>query len=228
MLNPLRELTAIAQDAEVPVCVDAVSSAGGVPINMDELGIAVLATVSSKCLAAPPGLTLVAVGERGWNVMDKSGPPNHGWSQDLRVWREYDERWGDFHPSPTSMPTGLVLALGAALLRIARTGIGEHMAVMARAARRVREELARLGFKTMVTRDHSSPMVTAVSARPEFEISDLIGYLAREHDLIVAGGIGPLRGKMLRIGHMGKAATVQYATALLDAVRQFLGDRALV
>jgi len=226
MLNPIRELVSLAHNEGLPVFVDAISSGGGVPINMDELGIEVLVTLSSKCLAAPPGLSLVAVSPRGWAAMDRSGPPNHGFYQDLRTWREYDVAWGDFHPSPSSLPTNLVLALHAALLRIDRIGFEEHRESIAQAAQRVRDGLSDMGFSMMITGDHAGPMVTAVAARPEFDISELINYLDSEHGLVVAGGVGPLRGKMLRIGHMGKATTTVYTDALLYAVAQYLRGRA--
>jgi len=228
MLNPLRELVSIAHSAGLPVCVDAVSSAGGVPINMDDLGIEVLATTSSKCLAAPPGLALVAVSSRGWKAIGEAKSSRHGWLQDLRTWRDYDDRWGDHHPSPTSLPTGLVLALHAALEKIEEVGFEEHMAAIAKSADRVRAGMTRLGFRTMVRGIHASPTITSVLARPEFQLSDLIDYLAHEHRVILAGGIGSLRGKMLRIGHMGEATTTEYTDALLDGVEQFLSQRALV
>lgn len=228
MLNPLSELTALAHEAGLPVCVDAVSSGGGVPIAMDQLGIEILVTLSSKCLAGPPGLSLIAVSTRGWAVLDQVGPPNHGFYQDLRTWREYDVRWGDFHPSPSSMPTSLVFALHAALSGIQAMGIEEHMARIARAAQRVRDGLSDLGFAMPVQGDDAGPMITAVAARPEFELADLVNYLESEHDLLVAGGVGPLRGQMIRIGHMGMATTSEYTEALLSAVAQFLEGRGLV
>jgi alanine-glyoxylate transaminase/serine-glyoxylate transaminase/serine-pyruvate transaminase len=79
VLNPLRELAAVAHERNVPIIVDAVSSLGGVPLPVDEWGIDVCATVANKCLACPPGMALVSVRPPAWEKMAAKPERAHGW-----------------------------------------------------------------------------------------------------------------------------------------------------
>lgn len=227
VLNPLDEIVGVAHDFGVPVIVDAVASAGGVPVDVDRLGIEFLVTVANKALEAPPGLSLVSVSKRAWELIDKGGPRNHGWYLDLRTWRDYATRWADWHPFPVTLPTSVVRALHVSLSRIQREGLEAHFARFANAAEKVRRGLREMGFSMLVEGRYACPVVSAVRARPEFPVSEMAAYLERERGLMIAGGIGPLRGKIFRIGHMGKATTQEYIDALLSAVRDFLRARGL-
>jgi aspartate aminotransferase-like enzyme len=79
----------------------------------------------------------------------------------------------------------------------------------------------------MVNEPFASPIATAVKARPEFEVSELIEYLAQVHGILISQGIGPLQGKIFRVGHMGKAATRPYLMEFLFAVETFLRQKGL-
>ncbi len=228
VLNPLAEIVAAAHEAGVPVIVDAVASAGGVPIDMDGLGIEFLVTVANKALESPPGLAIVAVSPRAWELMDEGGPRHHGWYLDLRTWRDYATRWADWHPYPTTMPTNVLKALDVALTRIQREGLERHFNRFVEASRRVRDGLRNLGFEMFVEGRYACPVVSAVRARPEFTVRELANYLRDERDIMIAGGLGPLAGKVFRIGHMGKATTQEYIDAFLLATEDFLREKGLV
>jgi len=227
VLNPLDEIVGVAHEFGVPVIVDAVASAGGVPVDVDRLEIEFLVTVANKALEAPPGLSIVSVNKRAWELMDKGGPRHHGWYLDLRTWRDYATRWADWHPFPITLPTSVVRALHTSLLRIRREGLDNHFARFARAAEQVRQGLREMGFSMLVEGRYACPVVSAVRARPEFPVSEMAAYLEHERGLMIAGGIGPLRGKIFRVGHMGKATTQEYIDELLAAVRDFLHAKGL-
>jgi len=125
------------------------------------------------------------------------------------------------------MPTNNVLGLRASLRRILENGLEAHFARYRWAARAVRRGLEELGFKMLVEDSFASPIATAVMARPEFEVNELMDYLAQAHGILISGGIGPLRGKIFRVGHMGKAGTRPYLMEFLFAVETFLRRRGL-
>lgn len=227
VLNPLAEMVEAAHDAGVPVIVDAVASAGGVPIDMDGLGIEFLVTVANKALESPPGLAIVAVGPRAWELIDEGGPRYHGWYLDLRTWRDYATRWADWHPYPTTLPTNVLKALDVALTRIHQEGLEQHFARFVEASEQVRGGLRGLGFQMFVEGPFACPVVSAVRARPEFSVSELTAYLRDERDIMIAGGLGPLAGQIFRVGHMGKATTQEYIAAFLLAVEEFLREKGL-
>jgi aspartate aminotransferase-like enzyme len=84
-----------------------------------------------------------------------------------------------------------------------------------------------MGFELLVEDTFASPVATAVRARPEFEVSELQEYLAEAHSILISGGIGPLRGEIFRVGHMGEANTRPFLLELLFGVETFLRQRGL-
>jgi alanine-glyoxylate transaminase/serine-glyoxylate transaminase/serine-pyruvate transaminase len=222
VLNPVREIASLAGARGIPIVVDAVASLGGVPLAVDEWGLDVVVTVANKCLAAPPGLAPVSVSSRAWEVMASKPDRAHGWYLNLETWKEYAEKWADWHPFPTTLPTQNVLALRTALRDILAKGLDAYWGEHSEAAARVRRGLRELGFQLFVEGEYACPLITVVKGQPSFEVGDLMAYLYGEHGIKVSGGIGELSGKIFRVGHMGKATSKEYTDAFLTAVRSFL------
>ena len=221
VLNPLREIAAVARERGVPVIVDAVSSLGGVPLPVDEWGIDVCATVANKCLACPPGVALVSISRRAWEQMASKPERAHGWYLDLEVWKHYAADW-PWHPYPTTLPTNNVVALRTSLRHILGVGLEAQYAQFAHAAETVRSGLQRLGFRLFTEEGYSAPLVTAVYALPGMDVSDLQRYMMKEHQIMFAGGLDELAGKIFRVGHIGKAASDEYTHAFLAGVKAYL------
>ena len=227
VLNPLRELAKVTHEAGLLIIVDGIASLGGVNLPVDEWNIDVCVTVANKCLECPPGLAFISVSPMAWEWVDWNESQTHGWYLNLRTWREYAIKWADWHPFPTTMPTNNVLGLRVGLRLILDRGLETHFARYSRAAQAVRQGLAAVGFDMLVAEPFASPIATAVMTQPEFEVSELIEYLAQTHSIHVSGGIGLLRGKIFRVGHMGKAATPLYLMEFLFAVETFLRQKGL-
>jgi alanine-glyoxylate transaminase/serine-glyoxylate transaminase/serine-pyruvate transaminase len=222
VLNPLRDIATVAREFDVPLVVDAVSSMGGVPLPVDEWGIDVCVTVSNKCLACPPGLCPLSVSQRAWQQVDRKSDRAHGWYLDLGVWKDYAHRWGSWHPYPTTLPTNNIVALLASLRRILAEGLEAYYAHHVRAARSVRDRLAQLGFQLLTPEPYSSPLITAVYGLPGMDVDDFRRYLVQEWQIMIAGGLDDLAGKIFRVGHMARAATAEYTGRFLDGVDAYL------
>jgi len=222
VLNPLPEIVAVARELEVPVIVDAVSSMGGVPLPVDELGIDVCVTVANKCLACPPGVAPISVSEGAWRQIEARPDRAHGWYLDLSTWKHYATHWAHWHPYPTTMPTNVVVALRASLRRILDGGLEAHYERHRSAARRVRSVLGRLGFEALTPEAYTSPLITALYGLPGMDVEDLRRYLVDEWQIMIAGGLEDLSGKIVRVGHIGKAASPEYVERLLDGVEAYL------
>jgi len=225
VLNPLRELADVAHEAGLPIVVDAISSLGGVPLPVDEWGIDVCVTVANKCLECPPGLAFISVSPRAWEWVDRHDGQTHGWYLNLRTWRQYATDWADWHPYPVTLPTNNILGLRVSLRRILAEGLEAHFARYQRAARTVRQGLGAVGFEMLIEEPFASPIATAVKARPEFTVRELMEYLAQAHGILISGGLGPLAGKIFRVGHMGKAVTRSYLMDFLFAVEEFVRQK---
>ncbi len=222
VLNPLEQIASVAREFEVPLVVDAVSTMGGIPVAVDEWGIDLCVTVSNKCLASLAGVAPVSVSQRAWDLMDGRGGQTNGWYLNLRTWRDFAVNWSPWHPYPTTLPTGLFVALLASLRRILTEGLDVTYARHAEAAQTVRRGLARLGFELFVPEAHMSPLITAVRGLPGMDVDELRRYLLEEWQVMIAGGLEELRGRLLRVGHMGKAASAEYSEQLLRGMEAFL------
>lgn len=222
VVNPLPALAEAVREAGRVIVVDAVSSLGGIELPVDEWGIDVCVTASNKCLEALPGVGFVSVGPRAWELVDSQPGLGHGWYLNLKTWREYAQEWGSWHPTPVTMPVNILLGVLVRLRKIMKGGLEEHLAKYVRASRIVRTGLRNAGFEMFVPDKYAAPIVTAVKARPEFEVEELSRWLENERGLVVGGALGELAGKIFRVGHLGKAATREYLLDFLVAVEEFL------
>jgi alanine-glyoxylate transaminase/serine-glyoxylate transaminase/serine-pyruvate transaminase len=227
VLNPLRELVEVTHEAGKAVVVDAVSSLGGIELPVDAWGIDVCVTAANKCLEALPGVGFVSIGPRAWELVDSHPGIGHGWYLDLRTWRKYAREWGTWHPSPVTLPVNIILAARTSLRKIINGGLEAHLAKYVRASRAVRAGLRNVGFEMFVPDEYAAPIVTAVKARPEFEVAELSKWLADERGIAIGGGLGELAGKIFRVGHLGKAAARESLMDFLFSVEEFLRHKGI-
>jgi alanine-glyoxylate transaminase/serine-glyoxylate transaminase/serine-pyruvate transaminase len=227
VLNPLKGLTTVAQEFRLAVIVDAVASFGGTRIPVDAWGIDACVSVANKCLAVPPGVALMTISPHAWEMVKANTTP-HGWYHDLRTWAWYIENWGDWHPYPTTLPTNNIVALNRTLKDIFEMGLDAHFASFCDAAARVRAGMAELGFGMLPDEAYAAPMISAFTAREGVKIGEMLAYLLNEHHLMLSGGLGDLRGKIFRVGHMGEARKLETIDALLGATREFLTKKGLL
>lgn len=222
VLNLLRELAQVVREEGKVIVVDTVSSLGSMDLYVDDWGIDVCVTSANKCLEAVSGIGFISVSPRAWALVDRLAEKNHGWYLNLKTWRKYDKEWGSWHPSPVILPSNNVLAVLTSMRRIVNGGLDAHFAKYARASQAVRKGLENLGFEMFVPEAYASTVVTAVKARPEFEVAELSKWLAEERNIAIGGGLGILSGKIFRVGHLGKAAEREYLIDFLFAVEEFL------
>lgn len=221
-LNPLRTIAALGKERGLPVIVDAVTALGGVELCMDAWGVDVCVSAPQKALAAPAGLGLVAVARSAWAYMDSHPVGPRGWYQDLRTWRHYGEQSPAFHPQPATMPTGTLAALHFQTRRILEQGLEHYIARHARASRRFRDGAKVAGFELLVPEAEATPQLSAV-VLPAWVSADVaLAALREQHNLVAGSGLGELRGRIIRIGHMGKAASDEYVDAALRALADVL------
>lgn len=190
--------------------LDGVSSLGAVPLGLSQADVDIAITASQKAWMTPPGLSLLSVSPRAWERIESCRSPRC--YLDLALARRYAKR-GE---TPWTPALTLLYGLDAALDLILAEGPATVAARHVRLACRIRAGLRDLGFTTLADEIHASPTVTAALLPPGVEYPGLTDTLSSEYGIEVAGGQGDLRGKIVRIGHMGHIhdADVDY---LLDA-----------
>ncbi len=221
VLNPVRELGEVCRRRDVVFMVDAVSTLGGAELRTDDWGIDLCATASQKCLEAPPGLGLVSVSERAWDVISKSKGP--GWYLNLNIWRKYAENWEDWHPFPVTMAVPAFKALKRSLEMILEEGLETRWERHRRASALLREGMRKFGLEPFVPDEWASPTVTSILPPDGLSPEDIIEYVRKRHGIRLAGGIGKYEGKVFRVGHMGPGATEAAVAGVLRAVEDALG-----
>ena len=174
--NPVGEIAAAARQAspETLICVDAVSSLGGVKIDMDGRGLDVVLSSSQKCLGLPPGLSLDAVSDRA--LERARNVPDRGWYFDfLRLERH---RLNDSTPATPPMP--LIYALRVQLDRIWEEGLENRFARHCAMAERLHDWVLERGLGLFAPDGFRSTTVTAVNNHLELEFDKLNAYLMKK------------------------------------------------
>ncbi len=225
ILNPIREIAALAHQRGKLVMIDAVSSLGSVDFKMDDWNIDIAVSASQKGLGGAPGLALVAVGEQTWEQIANQPERPRSWYLDLRRWQWYAEHMADYHPFPVTMPTPAILGLRAGLLSLLEDGLEARIARYEVRARRLRAGLRALGLPPSVPDALMSPVLTVAAVPEGTTASEIVNYLTREHHIRITTGFGEARETIIRIGHMGGAISEADIDALLAGLRAFLAER---
>lgn len=223
--NPVPELAKLAHSHDIPICVDAISAVAGYDFPVDDWELDLVCTSSNKALEIPPGLGIVTVSARAWEIIEaKKERAQRGWYHNLSTWRGYRTSATNQRTAPTTQPTTLIVALHASLKRILEVEtLSGHWARYAWAQRAVRAGLRNLGFEMLVCDADASHTVTTFHKRPDMENEmELRQFLLEEHGYLISSAWGPLAGKVHRVGHMGRASAPDYLIPCLVGIEDFV------
>lgn len=225
ILNDLKTLSNVVGGFGPLLIVDAVSSVGGVEVDVDGWGIDILIGGSQKVLNAPAGLTILTVSEEAWERVDRVG--YSGFYLGLRQWRDMLDGKRVF---PYTFSESLLYALSESLDMLLEEGMPEvyRRHLVAREASWA--ALEALGLEPYpLTISDSSPTVTAIMVPEGVDEKALRRLCWDKYGVLIGGSWGRLEGKVVRIGHMGVQASLSHVvvgyTALAASLRE-LGYRA--
>jgi pyridoxamine--pyruvate transaminase len=226
-INPVDEIGAICARHGAHLIVDAVSSWGGMPASPDACQAAIYVTGPSKCLGCPPGLSLVAVSERGWAKMAANPKAPRASLLSILDWQE---AWRADRPFPFTPSVAEINGLDRALdlyLEEGPEAVWERHALTAAACR---AGVRGLGLDIWPARDAiASPTTTAVKVPDGIDGAALLATSRERYGVTFSAGRAETLGKLIRIGHMGPTAQPIHsiaAVAALGAALQAMGGRA--
>ncbi|MBA2475876.1 MAG: alanine--glyoxylate aminotransferase family protein [Actinobacteria bacterium] len=204
----IEALASVARDAGALVVVDAVSSLGAVPLETDAWGIDVVVSGSQKALMTPPGLGTASVSAAALERAGTTTSPRFyfDWEQTRVAQQSLDAAFTPAVP--------LVLALNVALGLILEEGLEAAFERHARLGRACREGVKAMGLELFSPDDDRSAVVTAVKVPPGIDAAELLLALRDRFGVQLVGGQGELKGKILRIGHIGWFDIFDITTAL--------------
>ncbi|MDW7680851.1 MAG: aminotransferase class V-fold PLP-dependent enzyme, partial [bacterium] len=216
ILNPLKEIGELISKYSVPLFfVDAVSSAGGVEIKADDWNIDLCVIGSQKCLSAPPDISITAVSERSWKIIDFIDYKGY---DALLPWESaLENRWFPYTPSWHSV---------AAIYQTTQSLLSEGMrSVFVRhrkAAEYCRKRVKGMGLELFPIDEYtSSPTVSAVKVPLKINWQRLDTKL-RSRGMVVGGSLGKLANNVFRIGHMGSQANMDLLEHGMDILEYVL------
>jgi aspartate aminotransferase-like enzyme len=197
--NDVETLAAVIRrhNPDALILVDAVSSLGCVPLEMDAWDIDVVFTASQKGWGSPPGLMMLASSQRAWQASKSATLPRFYF--DWELWRKKLEVW----QHPTTPPVSVFYALDVALeLMIAegREAIFErHQSI----GDYVRWRAKNMGLKLLADHDRASNTVTAILLPEGIDGKALLKKVREVDGVVFGGGQEQLDGKIFRVGHLG-------------------------
>jgi aspartate aminotransferase-like enzyme len=221
VLNPVREIGELARKYDIPMIVDTISSFGAVRTPIRDWNCSVCVGYASKGLSGIAGVVPLAVKREVWDASVKKSDAGRFFS--FGVWDRYIREWDSFgHPFPTTMPTSVIQALSVAAQIALDEGIApreeRHKRVSSRFRKMVRE---RTGLSILPEESVASSTVTAISlANPAQD--GVRAIMEKEFGITISGGLSQLKGKIVRVGHMGATATDACIDRTLVGLQQSL------
>jgi alanine-glyoxylate transaminase / serine-glyoxylate transaminase / serine-pyruvate transaminase len=220
VLQPLQEISRLAHDAGALFLVDAVTSYCGTELKVDEWGIDAIYSGTQKCLSAPPGLSPVSFSERAVAALERRKTKVQSWFLDLSLVRSY---WaGAKRAYHHTAPVSAMFALREAYRLVLEEGLENRFARHRRNHELLKSELEVLGLEFLVPEGFRLPMLNAVKIPPGVDDAEVRRRLLAEYGIEIGGGLGPLAGKIWRIGLMGESSTPNHINMLTAALRALL------
>ena len=203
VVHDIEPIARAAKDAGALVLVDAVSSLGAVPFDMDGWGIDVAVSGSQKALSASPGLVFVAVSDAAWAAQQQATNPRFYF--DWSVYKTFYELPDPENPwTPAiSVLQGLHTALDLYYQDGPEAAFERH-ALLSRA---IKEGVRALGLDLFGEDLDRAWTVTAIRApegpEGQLDADTICARIRADHGIVLAPGQGPLKGRVFRIGHLG-------------------------
>ncbi len=219
LTNPIAEVGKVVKDRDALFLVDGITAVGGLENRREAWGVDALVVGSQKCLAAPAGLSAVALSNRAYDSLHSET------SFYVNLKAHIDAMAREDTPFTPAVP--LFLAFREALRLLKEEGLEHRIARTRTLAEAARAGVAALGLELFPDRRFASNTVTAIRYPPGIDDSKFRKVLRADHRTILAGGQAHLKGKIFRIGHMGICSIedLQEGFRAIEATLAAMGHR---
>ena len=218
--NPVEEIGQLVHESGALYLVDTVTSLGGIPVEIDKWKADIVYSGTQKCLSCPPGAAPISFSDAAMEVIQNRKTPVPNWYLDMNMLAKYwrGEARVYHHTAPISMMYALYQSVYNVLEEGTENVFARHRAVHERLVAGLEE----LGLEMLVEPAYRLPDLNAVKVPEGIDEKKLRADLLNRHHIEISGGLGPLAGKIIRIGLMGYNATPENVDRLLDALRDCL------
>jgi len=207
VLHPVREIAELTANTDALLIVDGITSVGATETPMDRWGIDVLVTGSQKALSLPPGLAFLALSPKAWSRVDAATLPRFYF--DLKRERREQQK----HTTAYTPAISLINGLHEVLRLLQAEGLEHVFSRHAHLADATRAAAQALGLRLLAP-EHPSPAATGVWLPARVEGERFLKYMRDRMGVDIAGGQDHLKGKIVRISHIGYAGPFDVITAI--------------
>jgi aspartate aminotransferase-like enzyme len=193
----IQELARAAHEKGAFMVVDGVSSIGGYSVPVDAWGVDMCVTASQKCIAAPPGMVIISLNDRVAEFLKKTPPTVRYF--DLGKHLDFLEHGY----TPFTPAVSLYYALEEALAALMEETLEKRVARHARCASQLYSAVESMGLECFADKGCRSNTVIAVNYPKGINDEKFRAIMSEDQGVVITGGFGPLKGKILRVGSMG-------------------------
>lgn len=219
--QPIEEISELAHRHGAMMAIDAVTSLGCVPVEIDKWKIDACYSCTQKGIGAPPGLSPVTFSASAMDWIRKRKTKCRSWYFDVALIEHY---WGAdrvyHHTAPITMNYALYEALRIVVEEGLETRWRRHRANAAALQAGVRA----MGLQLAAQEGYRLPQLSAVAVPDGIDEAKVRAQLLRLFNIEIAAGLGPLKGKIWRIGLMGESSRRENVMLILNALEEILGS----
>jgi aspartate aminotransferase-like enzyme len=194
----LKEIARVVHEHGALIAVDAVSGLGGDDLPVEDWDIDLCASASQKCLAAPPGVSMVSVSDRAWEVINSMRARSHYF--DLKLYKKF---FVERRQTPFTPAVSIFYAVNEALKALKEEGLENRVRRHKICAEAFYAAMEALGLKCYARPKFRSNTTIAVEVPSVLKEGDIRKIMREKYRVYIAGGMADLRGKIIRIGNMG-------------------------
>jgi len=213
--QPIEEIAALVRKHEALLLTDCVTSLGGVPVEIDAWGVDAAYSGTQKCLSCPPGLSPVTFGPRALEAVARRRHKVQSWYLDVTLLQQY---WGEDRVYHHTAPISMNYALREALRIVAEEGLEARFARHRRNHESLAAGLGALGLALAAEEGHRLPMLNAVTVPAGVDEARVRSRLLADDGIEIGGGLGPMKGRVWRIGLMGESSRRESVLSVLAAL----------
>ncbi len=216
-LQPLQGMADVAHQHGALFLIDCVTSLGGVPLKIDDWGIDIAYSGTQKCLGCPPGLAPMTISDQAREALCRRKTRVPNWYLDLTMIEKYWTPERVYHHTPSMT---LHYGFREALRMVLEEGLDNRWARHQSHAEYLWEKMESLGLKLFVTRKHRLPSLNTITIPDDVDDAAVRTCLREKYHIEIAGGFGPLKGKIWRVGLMGFSSQRENVTLFAEAMRE--------
>ncbi len=214
-------ICAAAHEVGALVIADCVTSLGAMPVNVDKTGIDIAYSCTQKGLSCPPGLSPITVSPRAAEWLQARKSPNRSWYFDIKLISDYLFVSHRYHHTASAT---LFYALHEGLSLIEEEGLAHRWERHRQAHREFVKGITEMGLQMLVPEEYCIWNLNTPQVPEGVDDAKVRAKLLHDDGIEIAGGFGPLAGKVFRIGLMGPLATRDHVQGFLakfgDALRK--------